>query len=121
MRASVKVMECCVPVFDGVLDESDAEGLASLLSALADPTRLRIVSILEATPEGVACGCELEQPLGLSQATVSHHLKILRQAGVIVGEKRGRWVHYRVVPERISEITRALAPARMAPAISTRA
>lgn len=107
-------MECCVPVFDGVLDESDAEGLASLLSALADPVRLRIVSILEATPGGVACGCELEQPLGLSQPTVSHHLKVLRQAGVVVGEKRGRWVHYRVVPERISEITQALSPAMMA-------
>lgn len=111
-------MDCCVPVFDGVLDESDAEGLASLLSALADPARLRIVSILEAAPGGLACGCELEQPLGLSQPTVSHHLKILRQAGVIVGEKRGRWVHYRVVPERISEITRALSTAGMAPAVS---
>jgi ArsR family transcriptional regulator, arsenate/arsenite/antimonite-responsive transcriptional repressor len=104
-------MQCCVPVFAGALDETDAEGISSLLAALAHPVRLRIVSILEATAGGVACGCELEEPLGLSQPTVSHHLKKLREAGLVTGEKRGRWVHYRVVPEKIREITQALAPA----------
>lgn len=101
---------CCTPLFDGVLDDEGASEMAPVLSALADPARLRIVSMLAASPDGTACGCDLEGPLGLSQPTVSHHLKILREAGVITGERRGRWVHYRVVPERLQEVRDALSP-----------
>jgi ArsR family transcriptional regulator, arsenate/arsenite/antimonite-responsive transcriptional repressor len=101
---------CCVPVFEGVLDEASARETAATLAALADPVRLRIVSMLEAAPDGMACGCDLEQPLGLAQPTVSHHLRILREAGLVVGERKGRWVHYRVVPERLAEIRDALSP-----------
>lgn len=108
-------MECCEPLFDGVLEAEGATRTAALLGALADPVRLRIVSMLAAAPEGSACGCELEGPLGLSQPTVSHHLGILREAGLVVGERRGRWVHYRVVPERLAEITDALSPRVLEP------
>ena len=104
---------CCTPLFEGVLDQEEAEETAATLAALGDPTRLRIVSMLAASPDGAACGCDLEEPLGLSQPTVSHHLKILRDAGLIVGEREGRWVHYRVVPERIMDIQQALTPAKL--------
>ncbi len=104
------MMECCTPVFAGVLELEEAARTADLLAALADPVRLRIVSMLAAAPEGTACGCELEDPLGLAQPTVSHHLRILREAGLVVGERRGRWVHYSVVPERLAEIRNALRP-----------
>lgn len=84
--------------------------MAPVLAALADPVRLRIVSMLIAAPDGSACGCDLEAPLALSQPTVSHHLKVLREAGLVEGERRGRWVHYRVVPARLAEVAEALTP-----------
>ena len=108
-------MQCCEPLFDGVIEEEGAARTAAMFAALADPVRLRIVSMLAAAPEGTACGCELEDPLGLAQPTVSHHLRILREAGLVVGERRGRWVHYRVVPERLDEIRMALSPPALAP------
>lgn len=100
---------CCTPLFEGVIDEPSATEMAPLLAALGDPVRLRIVSMLAAAPDGAACGCDLEGPLGLAQPTVSHHIRILREAGLIEGDRRGRWVHYRVVPERLEEIRQALA------------
>jgi ArsR family transcriptional regulator len=102
---------CCTPLFAGVINDKDANEMAPVLAALADPVRLRVVSMLAAAPDGSACGCDLEDPLGLSQPTVSHHLKVLREAGLIEGERRGRWIHYRVVPERLAEIREALSPA----------
>ncbi len=102
---------CCTPLHEGAIDEVKADAMAPVLGALADPVRLRIVSMLMAAPDGSSCGCDLEGPLGLSQPTVSHHLKVLRQAGLIEGERRGRWVHYRVIPERLEEIATALVPA----------
>ena len=108
-------MQCCEPLIDGVLEEEGATRTAAMFGALADPVRLRIVSMLAAAPEGTACGCELEAPLGLAQPTVSHHLRILREAGLVVGERRGRWVHYRVVPERLDEIRMALSPPVLEP------
>ena len=101
---------CCTPLFAGEIGKSDAEDMAVMLAALADPVRLRIISMLAAAPDGYACGCDLEEPLGLSQPTVSHHLKTLREAGLIEGTRTGRWVHYRVVSERLAEITDALEP-----------
>ncbi len=101
-------MECCSPLFDRILAPDEAARTADLLTALADPVRLRIVSMLAAAPDGAACGCELESPLGLSQPTVSHHLRILREAGLVTGERQGRWVHYRLVPDRFREVTNAL-------------
>lgn len=88
--------------------------MAPVLAALAEPVRLRMVSMLLDAPEGSCCGCDLEEPLGLSQPTISHHMKVLREAGLVEGERRGRWVHYRVVPSRLEEIADALAPATAA-------
>lgn len=104
---------CCTPLHDGAIDESRAHAMAPVLAALADPVRLRMVSMMLAAPEGTACGCDMEDPLGLSQPTISHHLKVLREAGVIEGEKRGRWVYYRVVPDRLYEIAESLVPAEV--------
>ena len=101
---------CCTPLHEGAIDDDRATAMAPMLAALADPVRLRIVSMLMAAPDGSSCGCDLEEPLGLSQPTVSHHLKVLREAGLVEGERRGRWVHYRVVPDRLAEIGQALTP-----------
>lgn len=101
---------CCTPIFEGVLDEEAANEMAPVLGALADPARLRIVSMLAAAPDGAACGCDLESPLNLSQPTVSHHLKILREAGLIEGNRQGRWIYYSVVPERLDQLRDALSP-----------
>ncbi len=103
---------CCTPLFAGVIDEEEATEMAPVLAALGDPVRLRMISMLAAAPEGSVCGCDLEEPLELSQPTVSHHLKVLREAGLIEGERRGRWIHYSVVPERVTEIRDALSPVR---------
>lgn len=105
---------CCAPLTEGEIDSAAAEAMAPVLAALADPVRLRIVSMLASAPGGSSCGCDLEGPLGLSQPTVSHHLKVLREAGLVEGERRGRWVHYRVIDERLAEVSDALAPARVA-------
>jgi ArsR family transcriptional regulator len=104
---------CCTPLFGGVIGDTEADDMAPVLAALGDPVRLRIISMLAAAPNGAACGCDLEEPLGLSQPTVSHHLKILREAGLVEGRREGRWVYYSVVPERLEEITRALTPVRL--------
>lgn len=101
---------CCTPLSEGAVSADRAEAMAPVLAALADPTRLRIVSILLDAPDGSCCGCDLEQPLELSQPTISHHLKVLREAGLVEGERQGRWVHYRVLPDRLAEVSRALLP-----------
>ncbi len=78
-------------------------------AVLADPVRLRLLSLLASAEAGEACVCELVEPLGRSQPTISHHLKILTDAGLIVGDKRGRWVWYRAVPERLAQLRSVLA------------
>ena len=83
--------------------------LARDFAALGDPVRLRLLSMIVSAPAGEACVCELVEPLHRSQPTVSHHLKILSDAGLIVGEKRGRWVWYRPVLDRIGDLRRSLA------------
>ena len=91
------------------LSEERAAALARDLAVLADPVRLRLLSLLASAPAGEACVCELVEPLERSQPTVSHHLKILSEAGLISGEKRGRWVWYRTVPERLAGVRSVLA------------
>ena len=100
---------CCAPVLEAPLPESDATELAHVFGALADPTRLRLLSLIAAA--GEVCACELLMPLARSQPTVSHHTKVLADAALITGEKRGRWVWWSVVPERIAEVRGALASA----------
>jgi len=109
----VKAIEvCCEPVLASALSEAEAEELAAAFKVLADPARLRLFSMVAAVPEGEACACELVEPLGRSQPTVSHHLSVLTDAGLLSREKRGRWAYYRVVPERLAVLRDALDPGR---------
>jgi ArsR family transcriptional regulator, arsenate/arsenite/antimonite-responsive transcriptional repressor len=97
---------CCSSVLAAPLSEADAEQLARGFAALADPVRLRLLSLIAAANE--MCSCELLQPLGKSQPTISHHTKALAEAGLITGEKRGRWVYWRVVPKRLAALRQTL-------------
>ena len=103
-RSSAAPEECCPTVLASPLSDERATALARDFALLSDPVRLRLLSLLASAPAGEACVCELVDPLGRSQPTVSHHLKILGDAGLIVGEKRGRWVWYRPVPERLAQL-----------------
>ena len=101
--------ECCPAVLSTPLTEARAEELAMAFAVLADPVRIRLLSLVVSAESGEACVCELVEPLGRSQPTISHHLKILADAGLISGEKRGRWVWYRAVPERLAQLRGVLA------------
>ncbi len=101
-------LECCAPLASEVLTEAEAQQMAVVFAALSDPVRLRMLSIIAASEE--SCSCNLEGPLNKSQPTVSHHTRILSEAGLIVGEKRGRWTWWRAVPERLELAARLLAP-----------
>ena len=99
---------CCPAVLCAPLSDEKATELAGAFAVLADPVRLRLLSMLASAPAGEACVCELVEPLERSQPTVSHHLKILAEAGLIEGEKRGRWIWYRPVPDRLAQLRSAL-------------
>jgi ArsR family transcriptional regulator len=101
--------ECCPQILAAPLDEGEAERLAGALRVLADPARLRLLSLIGANHNGEACVCDLTTPLGLSQPTVSHHLKVLTEAGLLGREQRGRWVFYWLHPEPIELLRSALA------------
>ena len=103
---------CCAPLAESPLAADEAQELAGRLKALADPARLRLVSLLLASEEQEACTCDLTEPLGLSQPTVSHHLKKLAEAGLVVGERRGVWTYYRVVPDALSALAGVLVAPR---------
>lgn len=103
----------CCPALRG-LGRAGAEELAAVLKAIADPARLRVLSFLASQPTGEACVCHLTGPLGLAQPTVSHHLKVLKGAGLLRAERRGMWIYYRLVPERIEALREALALRRSA-------
>jgi ArsR family transcriptional regulator len=94
----------CPPLLAGALEPSQASALAAALKALADPARLRIISLLQAQPDAEACVCHLTEPLGLGQPTVSHHLKVLREAGLVEREQRGSWAYFRVLPEPLAAL-----------------
>lgn len=101
---------CCAPVLEASLSESEAEELASAFKVLADPVRLRLLSLIAAR-DRETCACELVSVLDRSQPTISHHLAVLHDAGLLAREKRGRWVWFRAVPERLAGLREALAPA----------
>ena len=98
---------CCRSALDTPLAEADAGELAHAFAALADPVRLRLLSLIATS--GEVCSCDLVPALGKSQPTVSHHTKILTEVGLIVGDKRGRWVWWSIVPERLQVLRDALA------------
>jgi ArsR family transcriptional regulator len=99
---------CCAPLLSEPLDTAAADDLAQVFGALADPVRVRILSLIAAA--GQVCSCNLLEPLGKSQPTVSHHTRVLAEAGLIRGEKRGRWVWWSLVPERFDEVRASLTP-----------
>src|SRR6516162_1701940 len=93
---------CCTAITDAALTNAEAAELATVFAALSDPVRLRLLSIVAS--EGEVCSCNLEGPLGKSQPTISHHTRILADAGLITGERRGKWTWWRVVPERLGDM-----------------
>lgn len=100
---------CCSPVRSDVLDEDQAVMLANSFAALADPIRLRLLSFIAASEADEVCACDLLEPSGRSQPTVSHHMKILVDAGLIERDKRGLWVWYRLVPARLDALRAVLS------------
>jgi ArsR family transcriptional regulator, arsenate/arsenite/antimonite-responsive transcriptional repressor len=103
---------CCPPVMGGVLSLADAERLAHLLKAVADPTRLRLLSIVAAQDGGEACVCDLTEPVGLTQATVSHHMKVFVDAGIMTREQRGKWAYYAIVGDALDTLAAAIQQSR---------
>src|SRR5436189_4090613 len=94
----------CPPLLQGPLEAAAAEQLAGALKAIADPARLRLLSLIQAQPGHEACVCHLTEPLGLSQPTISHHLKVLLKAGLVEREQRGRWAYFRVREEPLAAL-----------------
>ena len=109
---------CCSPLVGGIIDAAAAERIASALKALAEPTRIRLISLIAAQPGAEACVCDLTDPVGLSQPTVSHHLKTLVDAGVLTREQRGRWAYFALVPGTLDAIGTLLSGTVRRPALT---
>ena len=109
MSMKGKGAPCCASLLRTRLGRDDAEALATAFKAIAEPGRLRLLSFIAGQPGAEACVCHLVQPLGLAQPTVSHHLKVLTEAGLLARERRGTWMFYRLVPERVEALRQALA------------
>lgn len=104
---------CCPPLVDAPLGAADAGDLARTFKALSDPVRLRLLSLIASDEGGEACVCELTGAFDLSQPTISHHLRVLREAGLLTSERRATWVYYRVVPERLDRVAAVLHGERL--------
>jgi ArsR family transcriptional regulator len=96
---------CCAPLNGPVLGEEEAAELAKVFKALADPVRLRLLNLVASGEGGEVCVCDLTGAFEVTAPTISHHLKVLRQAGLIEGERRGTWVYYRMVPEALTRLS----------------
>ena len=106
---------CCSPMVREPLDEAAALDLAKMFKALSDPVRLRLLSLIASFEGGEACVCDLTGPFDVSQPTISHHLKVLREAGLVGSERRGTWVYYWVLPPALAKLSALLqAPAAVA-------
>lgn len=101
---------CCSPVTGGIVADDAAEKLARMFKALGDPTRVKLLSLIAAGSDGEACICDLTDPVGLSQPTVSHHMKQLVEAGLVTREQRGKWAYFSVVPDALRLLAGALTP-----------
>ncbi|MFI8633378.1 ArsR/SmtB family transcription factor [Microbacterium sp. NPDC077663] len=106
---AVDAATCCAPLVKEPITQAEAERLAATMKALADPARLRLLSIVASSADQEACVCDLIEPIGLSQPTVSHHLKVLTEAGFLSRSKRGTWAYYRLQPEALAGIADFLA------------
>lgn len=115
MPPSPPLIDCCSPVVGDVMSAAAADELATSLKALADPTRLRLVSLVASHEGQEACVCDLTEPVGLKQPTVSHHLKILVDAGILAREQRGRWAYYRLIPGTLADLARLISPTEESP------
>jgi len=104
MKTVATIAVSCPPLLERALDQQEADELARVLKVLAEPARLRLLSLIQAQPACEACVCHLVEPLGLSQGTVSHHLKALLTAGLVTREQRGSWAFYRVAPGALDSI-----------------
>lgn len=100
----IDISACCAEGLREPLERDEAERLAAVLKAVADPARLRLLSLIRAS--GEACACELTEPIGLSQPTVSHHLRVLTEAGLLRREQRGQWAWFRIQPDRLADLSR---------------
>ncbi len=107
-RPPLPVVECCPPLADGVLSTGDAERLAGVVKALADPVRLRLLSLVAAAESGEVCACDLPSAVDRSQSTVSHHLSVLVDAGLLTREQRGKWAWFRVDHAVVDDLAGAL-------------
>lgn len=107
--ASASGPACCPDGLVRPIDRESAEELARLLKAVADPARLQLLALIRASEGCEACVCDLTEAVGLSQPTVSHHLKVLVDAGILTREKRGYWAWYTLVPSRLTELAAVLA------------
>ncbi|WP_406424026.1 metalloregulator ArsR/SmtB family transcription factor [Streptomyces sp. NBC_00873] len=99
---------CCVPMVREPLGEESAAELSRMFKALSDPVRLRLLSLIASREGGEACVCDLTGPFDVSQPTISHHLKVLREAGLVGSERRGTWVYYWVLPEALAKLSALL-------------
>lgn len=100
---------CCPPLLAGRLNPEEATQLASIFRVLGEPARIQILSLIAAQPSQEVCACELVETLGLAQPTVSHHLKVLYEAGLLTKERRSTWIYYRILPEKLSVLRDALS------------
>jgi len=101
--------DCCAPVVGEVIKPDEAAVLAARFKALADPARLRLISLVAAHADHEACVCDLTEPVGLSQPTVSHHLKLLVEASILTREQRGKWAYYKIVPDTLNTLAELIA------------
>lgn len=106
----VETIDCCPSVLTAPLGADRADELARGFHALADPVRLRVISMLADAASGEICVCEFVPPLGKAQGTISHHLKILAEAGLVHGDRRGKWVWYSLDRQRLSDLRDAIKP-----------
>jgi ArsR family transcriptional regulator, arsenate/arsenite/antimonite-responsive transcriptional repressor len=109
MKLIQEIEECCPPLRTAPLSDEDAHRVAAAFKAIADPVRLRLLSMIASCEAGEMCVCDLTEPVGLSQPTVSHHLKVLADAGILSRAKRGTWVYYRVEPDALRVLRTAIS------------
>ena len=107
--SATNALGCCAPITGAALSEQDAAVLAAKFKAIGDPTRLRLLSLIAAHDGGEACVCDLNEPLSLSQPTISHHLKVLVDAGLLTRSKRGTWSYYAIVPGSLEMLADVLS------------
>jgi ArsR family transcriptional regulator, arsenate/arsenite/antimonite-responsive transcriptional repressor len=109
MKSLKSPIFCCPPLLAGSLTGSEAASAATLFRVLGEPARLQLLSLIAAQPSGEVCACELVESLGLSQPTVSHHLKVMYEAGLLSKERRGTWIYYRIVQDQLVSLREVLA------------